>query len=287
MPITSPGGLPVPQEGPVSPEESRLLTEDGGPRQARPIQLDERQFQRLSWALNAVQAALFKAWWLTELTYGGAWFSAPATWPTPEGLVVKVRRFVGAPVWSYLGNGLWRVTCDFEVRGSTLLPQAPVAPSGGPWLYFPTEGGPFGSLAPLHQGAGGGFQEITGAPEPFVPGTGVTDDDGSGNNINSVTDVLVPLYSENSVPTALQYTWEPADPEDTRVPIITDVIPDTFGQWVGVTHVVTFDYLEGIPSGVLTLYTNNDTGQEFVTIITFLPASFAYPPVSVFYGPLP
>lgn len=295
--ITSPGGLPVPQEGPVSPEDTRLLTEDGGPRRARSIELDERQFQRLSWALDASKAAIFKSWWKDELTYGGAWFSAPATWPTPEGLVVKVRRFIGDPTWSYLGNGLWRVNCDFEVRGATQLPQTSAPPpAGGPWLFYPEEGeGLDISRAPIHKRTYE-YMPITGAPEPFVHGVGVVDSSGGSpsDNVESVTDLWIPLYSTNGIPTPGQYTWEPASGSSIE-PIFSDEDPSGAVWAAGTPAPTMFVSLSslggpviGWAGGVLTLYAGNntDTGAGETTIITFLSSSFVYPPVSVYYGPL-
>lgn len=125
--ITASPGIRCPSSSDVSPVERRLLSEDGvGPRLARTIELDERQRQTLSWnALTSDQTAEWKRWYRDDLFVGGAWFSAPPTWPTPEGLVVKVRRFVGAPAFSYLGNGHWRIDAVCEVRGETLLPQTP------------------------------------------------------------------------------------------------------------------------------------------------------------------
>ncbi len=128
-------GIPCPQTSTVTPEERRLLSEGAyGPRGARTIELDERQFQTLTWALSAVQAAAFRDWYRVTLIYGGAWFAAPATWPTPEGLVVKVRRFIGDPQWTYRGNGHWLLSLNAEVRGETLLPNEPMPTDGPLWL---------------------------------------------------------------------------------------------------------------------------------------------------------
>lgn len=146
--IEAPQGLPCPQTSTVTPEERRLLTESQtGPRQARTIELDERQVQVLSWTLSSDEAAIFKTWWRETLTYGGAWFSAPATWPTPEGVVVKVRRFIEAPQWAYAGVGVWRVSAVCEVRGETELPQTPSTVPDGLWrdTFSGTAGTPLSS----------------------------------------------------------------------------------------------------------------------------------------------
>jgi hypothetical protein len=130
--ITVPAGVPCPQTSTVTPVDRRLITEGNHPRiQGRTIELDERKIQTLTWALNEAQSAAFRTWWRDVLVFGGAWFSAPPTWPTPEGLVVKVRRFVEAPRWTYQGVGNWLVSATCEVRGATLLPVEPEVASGG------------------------------------------------------------------------------------------------------------------------------------------------------------
>lgn len=166
------------------------------------------------------------------------------------------------------------------------VPAPPPPAEGGPWLYYPTEGeGPV-SLAPIHKQAGEGYSAISGPPEPFSYGVGVTDDAGGGNNTNSVVDVIIPLYSGNAIPTEGQYTWEPADGSGI-VPTFSTENPSG-GAWVGPTMVVGLSaYGVGEwAGGVLTLYANNDPDSGQWTIITFLPSGFIYPPVSVYYGPL-
>jgi hypothetical protein len=98
-----------------------------GPIEYRTIERDERQIQRLGWTLNREQAAVFREWWESTLVYGGAWFAAPATWPSLDGRVVKVRRFITAPQWHALGKGIQRVTISAELRGETLLPNDEIA----------------------------------------------------------------------------------------------------------------------------------------------------------------
>lgn len=288
-------GIPCPQTSTVTPEERRLLSEGSyGPRGARTIELDERQFQTLTWALSAAQAAIFRDWYRTTLIYGGAWFAAPATWPTPEGLVVKVRRFIGDPQWTYRGNGHWLLAINAEVRGETLLPNEPVTPSGGPWLFFD------GDLpqAPIFIEFGSAI-DITGlTPVPFTDGVGVVNSDGSGSNTVNVQDVLIPLYSENEFPTEVQYTWAPVaeapeDPEAPPYPVpgFGDFPSNPYPtDWANATHVLRLNpggfsvTLSGWPGGVFTLFTNNDaTGASGATVITFLATGFGYPPVSIEY----
>ncbi len=165
---------------------------------------------------------------------------------------------------------------------------------GAPWLFYPTEGTEGDeSFAPLHASAAGAL-EITGAPEPFVYGVGATDDSGFGENTTHVTDVVIPLYGTSGIPAEGEYAWEPADPESSIVPTFTTVNPNS-GVWAGTPTPNLFVGLSasggaviGWAGGVLTLYAGNDPegGAGQITIITFLPSSFVYPPVSVYYGPL-
>lgn len=294
MPITVPEGLPCPQDMMTSPVETRLQDAEGkGPTNYRSIELDERQVQQLAWTLTDEQAAIFRQWWEETLIFGGAWFSAPDTWPALDGRVVKVRRFTTGPQWQPLGAGLQRLTIGAELRGETLLPNEPAPDPGGtePWLYYPTEDWPGefeDSLAPIHKRTSS-YAPITGAPEPFSYGVGVTDNVGLGDNEYSVVDVVIPLYGDSGVPTEGQYTWAPADPESGIVPVFSTTNPSG-GMWAGSPAPNLFVSLSGAMSewqgGVLTLYAGNDPGSSQHTIITFLPSSFIYPPVSVYYGPL-
>lgn len=164
------------------------------------------------------------------------------------------------------------------------------APPGGtgPWLYFPTVDT---SLAPLHQNPGGYDVIADGAlPEPFVYAVGVTDNDGSGNNVNYVTNMVIPLVGDSGIPGVGEYTWEPSDVGDTTVPVFSTVNPSG-GAWsaTGPNLFVSFPDRPSIwAGGVLTLYAGNDPvgGAGQITIITFGTSAFLYPPVSIVYGPL-
>lgn len=185
------------------------------------------------------------------------------------------------------------VTAQIE----TIPPTEPPAEGGSaPWLFYPTEDWPGqfdDSLAPLHKRTYE-YAPITGEPEPFSHGVGVTDALGEGpyENSQSVSEVYIPLFGDSGIPAEGQYTWEPADPEDDSVtPTFTDENPSG-GQWDGPNLFVGLSTgggpLIGWAGGVLTLFAGNnpDTGAGQITIITFLPSSFVYPPVSVYYGPL-
>lgn len=180
--------------------------------------------------------------------------------------------------------------------------------NAGPWLYFNTHD-EAESQAPMYVQFGSSFTTLTADDrEPFAYGVGVSNNDGSGQNNGSQSTMWVPLYyaglgggDDGSLPTlpveGTHYTWEPADPESLVVPRFTLDDPSG-GAWEGAaTHFLTLELdggfggaglLIGWGGGVLTLYANNDpvggAGQQ--TIITFLPSSFVYPPVSAIYGPL-
>lgn len=202
-------GIPCPQSSTVTPEERRLLSEGAyGPRGARTIELDERQFQTLTWALSPVQAALFRDWYRVTLIYGGAWFSAPATWPTPQGLVVKVRRFLGDPQWTYRGNGHWLLAINAEVRGETLLPSEPV-PSQSLWLDTFTGS----SSTPLTSHAqdvplSGSVWESVGAAMPELDGTGNASAIASEFGTESTVRTTFGPSDGNGVTLAFPYTLE-------------------------------------------------------------------------------
>lgn len=125
--ITTPEGLPCPQNLSTSPVDVRLQDDEGkGPIEYRSIERDERQMQQLSWTLTDEQVTIFREWWETTLVFGGAWFSAPDTWPSMDGRVVKVRRFTTAPQWRAMGANIWQMSIGAELRGETLLPSEPV-----------------------------------------------------------------------------------------------------------------------------------------------------------------
>lgn len=121
--ILTPDDLPCPQASEVEPVERRLI-DAGPPYDARTIEQDERQYQTLSFTLSESQTASFRDWWRNTLHFGGSWFGAPDTWPTPAGLVVKVRRFITGPRWQYASRGYWLMTIDCEVRGESEIPFA-------------------------------------------------------------------------------------------------------------------------------------------------------------------
>jgi hypothetical protein len=131
--IVAPAELPAPQELSALIVDTRLQTDasEKGPVELRTIEQDERQRQTLVWTLTEVEAAIFRLFWRVTLVYGGAWFSAPESWPDMHGLIVRVRRFISAPQWVNLGAGIWRVSITAECRGETLLPNEPEPDTGG------------------------------------------------------------------------------------------------------------------------------------------------------------
>jgi hypothetical protein len=134
--IVVPDLFPCPSSSQVNSEERRLAMGEGlGPLEFRTIELDDRQFQTLAWqTLSEEQVASFRDWFRGPLVDGAAWFAAPESWPAPEGLVVKVRRFLGSPSFQYLGVGFWRLQMTCEVRGETLLPNDGATPAARIWF---------------------------------------------------------------------------------------------------------------------------------------------------------
>ncbi len=124
---TYPAGLPYPQSAPVQASERRLMTQGDGPRDSRPVQFDRLGQQQLQWTFKFAHAAVFQAWWETDLVEGGAWFVA--NWPLPQGGDGD-RRFVGTPAWQLLPGYGWRVTATCALRGRG-LPSYPEGGSGG------------------------------------------------------------------------------------------------------------------------------------------------------------
>lgn len=120
--LTYPLALPGPSLSAVTPAERRVSSDvTGGPQQFRGLQRDYLGTQQAEWGLlSAADALAFDAWWKSNLQYGGGWFAS--TWPAPQGYGALVRRFIGAPQWSFIAGGFWRVTARFEVRGRGILP---------------------------------------------------------------------------------------------------------------------------------------------------------------------
>lgn len=114
-----PATLPPPSLAIVTPAERRLLSDlGGGPQQARGVQRSYVATQRVEFVFSAAEAAIFDAWWKTDLDFGGAWFMA--AWPAPQGFANSARRFIGVPQWRYLPGGSWRVTAQVLVQTRAL-----------------------------------------------------------------------------------------------------------------------------------------------------------------------
>ena len=141
-----PATLPGPSVSAVAPAERRLLSDlTGGPQQARGLQRDYLATQHVEWAVLSVsEAAAFDDWWKNTLTYGGAWFAS--TWPAPQGWISIGRRFIGAPQWTHLPGGFWKVSAQVQVRGRGAMPtrqsigtvNGTAAPAGGDGIVLIT-----------------------------------------------------------------------------------------------------------------------------------------------------
>lgn len=120
--ITYPAGLPCPQTSTVTPAERRALSDPNRPRDARALQRDRLEFERITWPPMPIeQSEELLTWWRNDLTYGGAWFTA--SWPLPRGEVAAVRKFREQPKWGFIAGGFWRLSALCEVRGRGAAPE--------------------------------------------------------------------------------------------------------------------------------------------------------------------
>lgn len=126
-----PASLPCPKSSTVTPAERRALSNASRPRDARALARDRLEVEKLEFPpMVPAEFATFRAWWESDLILGGAWFAAD--WPLPRGMITAVRKFIGAPVWSYTPGGFWRITAVCQVRGRGELPQEYVPPPPPP-----------------------------------------------------------------------------------------------------------------------------------------------------------
>lgn len=121
--VSYPSGLPCPQTSTVTPAERRALSNADRPREARNIQRDRLEYERLTWPpMRTEQTDILMAWWRDTLIFGGAWFES--TWPLPRGLVAAVRKLREQPKWEFVAGGFWRLSALCEVRGRGESPVA-------------------------------------------------------------------------------------------------------------------------------------------------------------------
>jgi len=119
--IVYPAGLPCPQTSVVTPAERRALSQSDRPREARALQRDRLDYERITFPPMPIEKSdELLTWWRDTLVFGGAWFSAP--WPLPRGLVTAVRKFREQPRWEFVPGGFWRLSALCEVRGRGELP---------------------------------------------------------------------------------------------------------------------------------------------------------------------
>lgn len=124
--LTYPSSLPCPKSSTVTPVERRALSNAARPREARALARDRLEVEKIEFPpMTPIEFATFRVWWESDLVLGGAWFAAD--WPLPRGIITAVRKFIGAPVWSYLPGGFWRITATCQVRGRGETPAAPLA----------------------------------------------------------------------------------------------------------------------------------------------------------------
>lgn len=120
--VVFPDTLPGPSLSRVVPGERRIPSDlSGGPQQFRGIQRDYSAVHEVEWSLlSPTEAAIFDDWWRNTLKQGGAWFASG--WPAVQGYGNLVRRFSGAPSWTLLEGGYWKVGAKLIVRGRTMPP---------------------------------------------------------------------------------------------------------------------------------------------------------------------
>lgn len=146
--IRYPSTLPRPQVSNIAPVERRQLSSAERPRDARALQRDRLQRERVNFpAFNAEQFAAFRDWWRNDLVYGASWFVAD--WPTPSGATTTVRRFVSAPSWTFISKGWFKISAECEIRGAGVDPVR--APTTIALLHLDGN---------LLDEVGGGFQNI-------------------------------------------------------------------------------------------------------------------------------
>jgi hypothetical protein len=128
--VSYPAGLPRPQTSTVTPAERRALSNADRPREARNVQRDRLEYERITWPpMTIADCDTLLTWWRTTLIYGGAWFAA--TWPLPRGLVSAVRKLREQPRWQFVPGGFWRLSALCEIRGRGVEPAASQMCEGG------------------------------------------------------------------------------------------------------------------------------------------------------------
>lgn len=115
--VVYPPSLPCPQTSTVTPGERRALSDADRPREARNIQRDRLEFERITFPpMSLTDCETLMVFWRDTLKRGGAWFSAD--WPLPRGMHVQaVRKFREQPKWQFVPGGFWQLSALCEVRG--------------------------------------------------------------------------------------------------------------------------------------------------------------------------
>lgn len=159
-------------------------------------------------------------------------------------------------------------------------------PGGGieAWLTFDVED----DTEPIYMTLGS--FGAAGDPLPWVDGVSRVSDNGGGSNDSTQigSGLYVPLFSNSEIPTIQSVTpdvsgyWLPAS-GNPLTPSITDVDPSS-GVWSQANRFVHFAGSSGADfagwaGGILLL----SDGADQLTVITFLPSTSFYPPLSVEY----
>lgn len=120
--IVYPSALPGPQKWTIKPTDRRAsssLRQPGNSYRAR--SRDKNEVASAEWMYDSAQMTVWKAWIKDTLVLGQRWFSKGTPGVTTSFRVV--RYLLSTMRRQHLGNGVYLVTCDMEIRGLSLEPQ--------------------------------------------------------------------------------------------------------------------------------------------------------------------
>lgn len=121
--VVYPDTLPGPEKWVVKGIDRRAsssLREPSNSSRAR--SRDKNGVASVSWMYTSAQMDVWKAWFKDTLVSGQKWFGVVTPGPTPNS---RVARYVLATLRRQnLGNGVFLVSCDVEIRGLSETPSA-------------------------------------------------------------------------------------------------------------------------------------------------------------------
>lgn len=120
MPLPEyPAALPSPLQGyrfGPQPRTRRAPAELGGLDQARAFAREPLHDAEIAWRMNLAQMKAWQTWWRDDLAHGMRWFVMKL--PGRGGYLPRAVRFTGPPQYTHLGNGIWDVNVQAQVRAS-------------------------------------------------------------------------------------------------------------------------------------------------------------------------